>query len=186
MRVSREQMIANRARILHEAGRLFRDRGFDAVTVADVMNAAGMTHGGFYGHFASKDALISASVAHTMTEHDPGEPSDLAQFRDAYLTPQHRDAAALGCPTAALAGLLPTQQPGARTAMAEGLAAQIERLTRLMPGDNDAERRRAAIGNWATMVGALILSRSVGDEPLSDEILSSAREWLSEMGGQAA
>ncbi|MFM2372616.1 MAG: hypothetical protein RIS85_2338, partial [Pseudomonadota bacterium] len=108
MRVSREQMSANRARILEEAGRLFRDRGFDAVTVADVMKAAGLTHGGFYGHFASKDALIAASVAHTMERQDAGLSDNFARLLDAYLTPQHRDAAALGCPTAALAGLLRT------------------------------------------------------------------------------
>jgi TetR/AcrR family transcriptional repressor of nem operon len=186
MRVSREQMIANRGRILDEAGRLFRDRGFDAVTVADVMKAAGLTHGGFYGHFASKDALIAASVAHTMAEQDVYEPKDLARFLDAYLSPQHRDTAALGCPTAALAGLLRTQQTAARTAMAEGLSAQIERLTRLMPGDSEAERRRAAIGNWATMVGALILSRAIGDAPLSNEILTDTRAWLGEIEGQTA
>lgn len=186
MRVSREQMAANRARILDEAGRLFRERGFDAVTVADVMKAAGLTHGGFYGHFASKDALIAASVAHTMAAHGADDTADLARFRDAYLIPQHRDTAALGCPTAALAGLMRTQQPAARTAMAEGLAAQVERMTRLMPGDDAAERRRAAIGNWAAMVGALILSRAVGDAPLADEILADTRAWLGAVGEQAA
>ncbi|KQM81811.1 transcriptional regulator [Sphingomonas sp. Leaf23] len=186
MRVSREQMAANRARILDEAGRLFRERGFDAVTVADVMNAAGLTHGGFYGHFASKDALIAASVAHSMASQDAGEPTDFARFLDAYLVPQHRDAAAQGCPTAALAGLLRTQQPAARTAMAAGLSAQIDRLTALMPGDSDAERRRAAIGNWSAMVGALILARAVGDDPMSDRILADTREWLGDVEGQAA
>jgi TetR/AcrR family transcriptional repressor of nem operon len=105
---------------------------------------------------------------------------------DAYLTPQHRDAAALGCPTAALAGLLRTQQPAARTAMAEGLSAQIERVTQLMPGEREDERRRAAIGTWSAMVGALILSRSVGDAPLSDEILADTRAWLAAKQGQMA
>ncbi len=186
MRVSREQMAANRACILDEAGRLFREHGFEAVTVADVMKAAGLTHGGFYGHFASKDALIAASVAHTLAAHDASEPEDFAGFLDAYLEPRHRDAAAIGCPTAALAGLLRTQQPAARTAMAEGLSAQIERLGRFMPGESEAGRRRAAIGTWSAMVGALILSRAVGDAPLSDDILAETRAWLGEMEGRTA
>ncbi|MBY9062494.1 TetR/AcrR family transcriptional regulator [Sphingomonas yunnanensis] len=183
MRVSREQMSSNRARILDEAGRLFRERGFEGVTVADVMKAAGMTHGGFYGHFASKDALIAATIAHAMVRHDSGGTDAFASFLDAYLAPRHRDTAASGCPTAALAGLLPAQQSAAQQAMAEGLAAQIERLSSLMPEGSDAERRRAAIGRWSAMVGALILSRAIPDTPLSDEILAETRAWLAEATG---
>lgn len=179
MRVSREQMAANRARILDEAGRLFREHGFDAVTVADVMQAAGLTHGGFYGHFSSKDALIAASVAHTMAAHDANDPENFVSFLQAYLSLRHREARAIGCPTAALAGLLPNQEAEARSAMAEGLSAQIDRLTQLMHGESEAERRRAAIGNWSAMVGALVLSRAVGSEQLSTEILLETQAWLS-------
>ncbi len=186
MRVSREQMASNRARILDEAGRLFRERGFEAVTVADVMKAAGMTHGGFYGHFASKDALIAASVAHMMTQQSADGTGGFTDFVDAYLAPRHRDAAASGCPTAALAGLLRSQHGSARCAMAEGLAAQIDRLAPLMPGASEAERRRAAIGRWSAMVGALILSRAIGDAPLSDTILAETRAWLAGAEGPAA
>lgn len=184
MRVSREQMAANRARILEEAGRLFRERGFDAVTVSDVMQAAGLTHGGFYGHFSSKDALIAASVAHTMATHDASDPPDFVGFLNAYLSPRHRDEKALGCPTAALAGLLPTQEVEARAAMANGLSAQIDRLTQLMQGDSEADRRRAAIGNWSAMVGALVLSRAVGCASLSDEILKETQAWLGGVQGR--
>lgn len=177
MRVSRKQMEANRARILDEAGRLFRERGFDAVTVADVMNAAGLTHGGFYGHFASKDALIAAVVTHSLSPDRVGK-ADLGELVDAYLSPAHRDAPAQGCPTASLAGLMRLQTPEAKAAMASGVEAQLGRLARSLPGVSDADRRQAAIGQWSAMVGAVVLARAVGDTPLADEILAQTRSWI--------
>lgn len=83
-----------------------------------------------------------------------------------------------------IGGLMRTQEPASRLAMADGLQAQIERIARLTPGDSDAVRRRAAIGNWSAMVGALILSRAVEDQPLSDEILEEVRAWLDDVEGQ--
>lgn len=185
MRVSREQMSANRARILEEASRLFREHGFAAVTIADVMKAAGQTHGGFYGHFASKDALIAAVVAQAM----PGKvarQTDIGAWIDGYLSPAHRDAPARGCPTASLAGLMPQQTAAAQAAMASGITAQIAHLARAMPGGNDAERHRMAVGQWSAMVGALVLSRAVGDAPLADEILQETRGWLHDVAGPQA
>lgn len=179
MRVTREQMAANRARILDAASRLFRERGFAAVTVADVMKAAGQTHGGFYGHFASKDALIAAVVAQSLAA-DPTEAVDPTTWIEAYLSPTHRDTPAQGCPTASLAGLMPQQTPAALAAMAAGTEAQIARLTATMPPGDDDARRRAAIGQWSAMVGALVLARAVGSSPLADEILSATRSWLND------
>lgn len=181
MKVSREQMAENRVRILNASTHLFRDRGFDAVTVSEVMKAAGLTHGGFYGHFASKDDLIARAVAHALTATN-GEGGDLGAWMDAYLSPHHRDSAATGCPNAALAGLLHNQSPEARAAMTEGQRIQIERLTGAIPAEgslaDDAERRTAAIGSWAAMVGAVILSRAISDPDLSDEVLASTRRWI--------
>jgi TetR/AcrR family transcriptional repressor of nem operon len=177
MRVTRAQMSANRARILKKASRLFRERGFAAVTIADVMTAAGQTHGGFYGHFPSKDALIAAVIAEAMPASSFA-PADLEAWIDAYLSPAHRDAPATGCPTASLAGLMRDQTDAARAAMAQGLEAQIARMANANPEDADADRRRAAIGQWSAMVGALVMARAIGDGPLSDEILSETRAWL--------
>jgi TetR/AcrR family transcriptional repressor of nem operon len=86
MKVSREQMGENRRRILDAAGRLFRDRGFEAVTVAEVMREAGLTHGGFYGHFRSKDDLIAAALAELVVASEPG-PLALPAFAARYLSP---------------------------------------------------------------------------------------------------
>ena len=185
MRVTREQMSANRARILEAASRLFREYGFAAVTIADVMKAAGQTHGGFYGHFESKDALIAAVISQSMSASISG-PAELEAWIDGYLSPAHRDAPARGCPTASLAGLMRDQTEPARAAMETGIAAQIARLAQALPSGSDAERRQAAIGQWSAMVGALVMSRAIGDAPLSDEILSATRRWLRDGHGDAA
>jgi TetR/AcrR family transcriptional regulator, transcriptional repressor for nem operon len=177
MRVSREQVAENRRKILDAAGRLFRARGYDAVTVADVMKAAGLTHGGFYGHFASKDELIAETLAHVLTP-DTTAGHDLAAFAAGYLTPGHRDDLAGGCAVAALGGETIRQAPGARAAMTEGLRRQLERLSRSAPGDTDAARRREAIGSWAAMVGAVVLARVSDDPRLADEILAETSAWL--------
>jgi TetR/AcrR family transcriptional repressor of nem operon len=175
MKVSREQMGENRRRILDAAGRLFRDRGFEAVTVAEVMREAGLTHGGFYGHFRSKDDLIAAALAELVVASEPG-PLALPAFAARYLSPAHRDDPASGCPVAALASHTIRQAPEARAAMTEGLRRQIARLT-----DGAAEpesARQAAIGSWAAMVGAMILARMSDDPALSDEVLAQTRAWI--------
>ena len=177
MKVSREQMAQNRQLILDEASRLFRERGFDAVTVADVMKAAGQTHGGFYGHFKSKDALIAAAVAHSLSGEAAGM-ADLQAWMDAYLSPLHLDHPEQGCPAASMAGLLRLQAPEARRAMRCGFEAQIERLADALPGDDAARRRRAAFGQWSAMVGAIVLARAVDDTDLANEVLRETRAWL--------
>lgn len=179
MRVSREQMVANKARILNEASKLFRERGFDSVSVADVMKAAGQTHGGFYGHFASKDDLIAQTVAHAMAAQS-GAPPELSAWIDAYLSSDHCKDAANGCPVAGFAGLLRQQTPAARAALAQGLRAQLDSVVGLVPQGDAAARRREAIGRWSAMVGALVMARAVDDDALADELLSATRTWMTQ------
>jgi TetR/AcrR family transcriptional repressor of nem operon len=177
MKVSREQMVENRRRILDVASRLFREKGFDAVSVAEVMKAAGLTHGGFYGHFSSKDDLVAQTLAHVLAG-DAGGGGDLRAYLDAYLSPRHRDNAADGCPTAGLAADIRHQTAAARVAMTEGLRSQIDRISEALPGVSPADRRRVAIGSWAAMVGAVILARAIDDPALSDEVLEQTRAWI--------
>jgi TetR/AcrR family transcriptional repressor of nem operon len=177
MKVSREQMAENRRRILDAASRLFRAKGFDAVSVAEVMSAAGLTHGGFYGHFNSKDDLVAQTLAHVLAL-DAGGGGDLRAYLDAYLSPKHRDNAANGCPTASLAADIRHQTAAARMAMTEGLRSQIDRISEALPGVSQADRRGAAIGTWAAMVGAVILARAIDDPAFSDEILQQTRAWI--------
>jgi TetR/AcrR family transcriptional regulator, transcriptional repressor for nem operon len=181
MRVSREQVALNRAKILEAASALFRARGYEAVTVADVMNAAGLTHGGFYGYFRSKDELIEQTLAHVFAQGEAGN-ADLARFAASYLSREHRDNVAAGCPTAALGAETVRQTPEARAIMAAGLKKQIERFSADLTGEEAHAARRQAIGAWSAMLGAVILARLIDDPALSDEVLSETRAWIAERG----
>jgi TetR/AcrR family transcriptional repressor of nem operon len=177
MKVSREKMAENRTRILEEAGRLFRAKGFEAVGVSEVMKAAGLTHGGFYGHFASKDDLIAESLAR-MLATSLGEQRDFERFADAYLSEDHRANASTGCPTAALASETAHRDTAARAAMTAGLKMQLDRVTGLALQNGSADARREAIGKWSAMVGAVILARVCDDPNLASEVLSETRAWI--------
>jgi TetR/AcrR family transcriptional regulator, transcriptional repressor for nem operon len=184
MKVSREQVAENRRKILDAAARLFRERGFDAVTVAEVMKSAGLTHGAFYGHFKSKDDLIAQTLLYALDATQAvatqavGE-GDLARYARWYLTPGLRDNRAEGCTVAGLGAETIRQSPEARAAMTAGLRKQIERLSKGVPSADAREARRAAIGSWAAMVGGMILARLVEEDPeLSDEVLEQTRTWI--------
>ncbi|NLS20684.1 TetR/AcrR family transcriptional regulator [Rhizobium sp. P40RR-XXII] len=177
MKVSREQMAENRRRILDVASRLFKDKGFEAVSVAEVMKAVGLTHGAFYGHFSSKDDLVAQTLAYALAGDSVGD-GDFSGFVRSYLAPRHRDNASTGCPTAGLAAAVRHQTPAAKAAMTEGLREQLARIEKALPKQDSADTRRAAIGSWAAMVGAVILARAVDDPELSDEVLDETRAWI--------
>jgi TetR/AcrR family transcriptional regulator, transcriptional repressor for nem operon len=176
MKVSREQVAANRQTILEAAGHLFRARGFEGVTVSDVMKAAGLTHGGFYGYFKSKDDLIAQTLAHVSAE-GPAE-IDLARYAESYLSQRNCQNVAGGCSMAALGSETTRQTPEARAAMTKGLRQHLERLSKSAKGKTAAEKRRAAIGSWAAMVGAMIMARFSDDPKLSEELLAQTRAWI--------
>jgi TetR/AcrR family transcriptional repressor of nem operon len=177
MRVSREQVLENKRTILDAAGRLFRERGFESVTVSDVMKAAGLTHGGFYGYFKSKDDLIAQAMGALIGDGASQTP-DIRTFAAQYLSPEHRDNFSCGCPVAALASEIIRQPGDVRAEMTAGLKRQLENLARVAPGLDQDDKRHAAIGSWAAMVGALTLARMTSDAALSDEILKETRSWL--------
>ncbi|WP_339690429.1 TetR family transcriptional regulator [Celeribacter baekdonensis] len=177
MKVSREKMAQNRAHILKEASQLFRSKGFDAVSVAEVMKAAGLTHGGFYGHFASKDDLFAHSVAQAFDDNVDTDRS-LRDFRANYLSEAHRANPGSGCPMAALAVESGRQDGDARIAMTQGIETQIATVEAALECPGTAQTRQAAIGQLAAMVGAMILARASADADLSAEILNSTRAWL--------
>lgn len=179
MKVSREQVAQNRLKILEVAGRLFREQGYEAVSVAQVMKAAGMTHGGFYGYFASKDELVAEALAHVASISTP-VGDDLAGYIGRYLSVAHRENCADGCPLAALAGETRRQSAEARAQMTRSIAGQLKRLEPHAPGASTEEIRRATTGNLATLVGALMLSRACDDPQLAERLLEDSRDWLLE------
>jgi len=180
MRVSRDQVAENRQRILEAAARLFRERGFDDVSVAEIMTAAGLTHGAFYGHFASKEDLIARAFSAALAQASAWDEKDLAGYAEVYLSAGHRDSPGEGCPFAALATEGARGAAPLRNTMTLALRRRIAAFAQTAPGETAEERRRAAIASWSAMVGAIILARAADDPALSDEIIRETRTWLTE------
>ena len=186
MRVSREKAAENRERIIDAAGALFREKGFDGIGVADIMKAADLTHGGFYGHFTSKDDLVAQASQRAMARAAMNWEKVVASAKTDpysallahYLSPRHRDEPGRGCAFAALSGDAARCGKPVRTAFAQGLEPLIDIVAKAIPGRSKAARRRKAVAAVAELVGAVILARAVGDAPLSDEILEAARHEL--------
>lgn len=190
MRVSKEQAAENRRRVVEVASGLFRERGFNGIGVADLMKEAGLTHGGFYGQFASKEDLAVEACARAMevmaerwdrSAETAGDEA-LSTLLEGYLSSRHRDRSAAGCPIAALGVDVARQGGAARSAFSRGLRPFIDMLQRLVPGRSAEAKRKAALSTLSGMVGALILARAVDDPALSDEILAAARESLGKPG----
>jgi TetR/AcrR family transcriptional repressor of nem operon len=179
-RVSQAQAQQNRQQVVDAAARLFRERGVQGVGVAELMAAAGLTHGGFYKRFASKDALVAEATGRAFEELggrldalDAGRPGDHAAARaalvDYYLSAEHRDHPGDGCPAAALAADLAREAPGspAREPYADG----VEAFGRWLATGDDEED----LATLATLVGGVLLARATADTDLSDRILAATR-----------
>jgi TetR/AcrR family transcriptional repressor of nem operon len=186
-RASRADAAHHREAIVAESSRLFRERGFAGVSVADVTGAVGLTHGGFYKHFASKEALAAEASAEAFRQSvelgesiAAGSVNKSEQWRlvlDAYFSTVHRDASADGCPATALAADAarePATSP-IHDAYVAGLESFIDFFQRVAPGD---ATREETIVRYATMVGALTLARATHGDPLSDEIFEAVRKSL--------
>jgi len=181
MRVTREQAAANREKIVAVASTLFCKHGFDGIGVADIMKAAGLTHGGFYGHFESKDDLAAEACTVALSREwwkealKSSKAGGLEAIVKVYLSPQHRSDRAHGCLIAAVGSDVVRQSRAVRRAVTKGFESLIEALRSFMPAQSVAARRKQALATMAGLVGALILSRAVDDSALSDEILQAAR-----------
>ena len=178
MKVTRKKAVQNRKCIVETASRLFRERGFDGVGVDAIMQAAGLTHGGFYNHFASKDDLAAEAAACALAagaENLAGVTSLQDLVRN-YLSSEHRDNRANGCAMAALGGEIARQKPEVRKQLAAHVSNQIDWVAKLIGGKKTNPQRARAIRELSELVGALILARAVSDRALSDEILEATRK----------
>jgi TetR/AcrR family transcriptional repressor of nem operon len=180
MKVSREQVAEHKKRILDAAARLFRLRGFEGVTVAEVMKEAGLTHGAFYGHFASKEALVAEAVRRALASSAARFKRTIpaASFADGYLSARQRDDRGESCAFSSLGTEASRGSAELRREMTEAVRRQIDRLGEETAGETAREKRRAAIAAWSAMVGAMVLARIVDDDKLSREILSETRASL--------
>ena len=190
MKVSREQVALNRERIVETAARLFREKGYDGIGVSDLMKSAGLTHGGFYGHFDSKEDLLAEATAHALKISVERWENYLAKGPDtafnkictSYLSEDHRDHPDLGCSVTALSADISRLGDKARHALTEGASGQMAVLEKLMAGADDAEKRTQALAAYAAMVGGVMLARAVDDGELSLEILKAVQESLAPRG----
>jgi len=175
-------------RIVKVAAARFRERGVDAIGVADLMKDAGLTHGAFYRHFASREELVAAAVERAL--QDGGRTvaaianskldrqAVLAAIVNAYLSAAHRDGLASSCAVATLAGDVAHSNHRTRSAYTQQVATYLELLTNLIAGDKRKSRRVKAIAALSTLIGAISMARAVNDDTLSTEILRSAADEL--------
>lgn len=188
-RVSKEAKAESRARILNAAARLYRERGIEATSVGEVTKAAGMTHGGFYRHFSSKDDLTAAAIEHSVgawartlerliAEH--GHAKGVRAYVEMYLSDEHIAGPGKGCPIAALASEAATSPDVVREAMSAGterIIGLLESALDLSPPDT---RRRAA-GLFASLVGAVVMARATSSNEAALDIVEGCRHAINRL-----
>jgi TetR/AcrR family transcriptional repressor of nem operon len=185
MRYSKEHKLETHARIVKKASVRLREKGAHGVGVADLMKEAGLTHGGFYAHFASREALVIEAFAYAMdraTERwrklAEQTPSDkrLSTIVDSYLTPLHRDDPGHGCAVPTLGAEIVRESPKTRRAFAAKLEQMIDMMADQILDVPRKTARKQAMATLATMMGTMVMSRIAGNGEFSDEILSAGRE----------
>jgi AcrR family transcriptional regulator len=182
MRYGKDQKQATRQRILEAAGRRFKQEGIDGAGVAAVMSDAGLTNGAFYAHFASKEDLVANVLAdqlRTQRHSFDAQPSDRAGLEAiirAYLSPQHRDQRADGCPSAALLDEIARRPTATKQVFADELLDTADDIAaRLNPTDPEAARP-VALALFGMMIGTLQLARALTDRDQSDQLLARGVE----------
>ena len=185
MRYSREHKLETHARIVKRASVRLREKGAHGIGVADLMKDAGLTHGGFYAHFDSREALVIEAFAYAMDRSTErwrklGEqtPPDkrLATIVDSYLTTVHRDDPGHGCAVPTLGAEIARESPKTRKAFAAKLEQMVDMLAEQIPALPRKTARKQAMATLATMMGTLVLARIGGNGEFSDEILAAGRE----------
>jgi len=195
MRYSKEHKQETHARIVRKASVRLREKGAHGVGVADLMKEAGLTHGGFYAHFDSREALVIEAFAYAMdrsterwrkiAEQTPPEQR-LATIVDTYLTPAHRDDPGHGCAVPALSAEIARESVKTRKAFAGKLEQMIDMMADQIPDLPRKAARKQAAAALATMMGTLVLARVAGSGEFSEEILAAGREAVLGRPAQAA
>jgi TetR/AcrR family transcriptional regulator, transcriptional repressor for nem operon len=182
---SKAAKTASHERIVKLAADMFRERGIDGISVADLMQCAGLTHGGFYRHFDSREDLVVEAVDRALREGgaavdaiaaNPG--TGIGALVDAYLSLVHRDKLASSCAVSALAGDVARSGKRARSAYTAQVNRYVRVIGKLIEHVPRKAQRASALAALATLVGAVSMSRAVNDEKLSREILKSAADEL--------
>jgi len=185
MRYSKEHKQETHARIVKKASVRLREKGAHGIGVADLMKEAGLTHGGFYAHFDSREALVIEAFAYAMdrsterwrklAEATPPEKR-MATIVNSYLTPLHRDDPGHGCAVPTLGAEIARESPKTRKAFAAKLEQMVDMLAEHIPDVPRKAARKQAMAAIATMMGTLVLARVAGNGEFSDEVLGAGRE----------
>lgn len=193
MRVSRAQAEANRETVINVASRLFREHGFDGIGLKDLMKGAGLTQGGFYKQFESKDDLAGLASRRAMESATRRWASAAASGVDPlqaivnfYLSADHRGETGEGCPLVALGSDAARQSVDVRKPFQDGIKAHLQVLEELMPAGGDRDAAEKAMAVLALMVGAMTLSRIVTDEKLSDRLIEAAATEVKHIAASGA
>jgi TetR/AcrR family transcriptional repressor of nem operon len=183
MRYAKGQKLHIRNRILERASYGLLRKGIYGISVADLMKLAGMTHGGFYTHFESREALVIEAFALAMDRTVDrwlklikGKPVGIEAIVESYLNRYHRDNPGDGCPLPSLSADISRSSPETRRTFTKKLDGMIDVLTRLFPRESAEVARQDAVGALATMIGSIVLARAVGNKMLSDDILEAGRQ----------
>ena len=190
-RVTRKQADQHRMNILAAASVLFREHGIDGVSLPRVMAKAGLTHGAFYGHFSSKEALAAEACTHAfdhgrerldnrLAKHGSDKSAMRRDFVTRYASRPHRDAAGTGCAAAALAtDLVRSHFSGpVRASFAAGLSQLVDRVAGIMSVRTQRSQREEALSTLSMLVGAVVLARATKAHAISDEVLKSVQKTL--------
>ena len=180
MGYSKSDKAETHTRIVKVAARRFRERGLEGIGVADVMKEAGVTVGGFYKHFGSRDELVVEALAAAFKDLDVWEEhtQDMAHLLENYLTEAHRDTPGTGCAMGALLGDMTRGSKSARVLYTARVKRSLAFSSALLPSNQRSDKRRRALLILSALLGAINLSRAVSDPNLSREILHGVREEL--------
>jgi TetR/AcrR family transcriptional regulator, transcriptional repressor for nem operon len=194
MRYSKDHKQETHARIVKKASVRLREKGAHGIGVADLMKEAGLTHGGFYAHFDSREALVIEAFAYAMdrsterwrrlAEQIPPDQR-FAAIVESYLTPAHRDDPGNGCAVPALGAEIARESAKTRRAFAARLEQMIEMMAEQIPDLPPKAARKQAMASLATMMGTLVLARIAGSGEFSDEVLGAGRDAVLERAGLA-
>jgi TetR/AcrR family transcriptional repressor of nem operon len=181
MKVSKETMAEHREQIIASAAKRFRERGFDGISVADLMKEVGLTHGGFYGHFSSKEELTALAAGRAIDDTasrwekwiDEAEGDPLEAFTNKYLSLFHYGHPEIGCLLAATGTELARQPDSVKKVVTESMGRFFDVIGKAVPGRTAVARKKNAISVFAALIGGMILARNISDPELREQIFQS-------------
>ena len=168
-----------------------REAGLEGISVGELMNSVNLTHGGFYGHFDSRADLLAAALEQALAEGETVSATHAGKrgkmtvksIVNSYLSPAHRDNPETGCAIPTLAGEVGRAEPEMRAIMAQQLIKSFEIMAEVL-GDDATDSEQFAMSAWSMMVGAVMISRVLEDDPRADKVLAMARKSILELAGR--